>query len=129
MIKYLKDTRTLGIEYQRDISTKIGPPLAYSNSDWGGPHTKARRSVGEYGFELAGEPITWQAKQQTCVATSSNKTKYIAVSEASREARWICEIMKDLRLFDESPAAKHLNTHEQQRCNRPYYLGCEDQAV
>jgi hypothetical protein len=104
VIKYLKGTRTLGIEYQRDISTKIGPPLAYSDSDWGGPHTKARRSVGGYVFKLAGGPIAWQAKRQTCVATSSNEAEYIAVSEASREARWIREIMKDLRLFDESPA-------------------------
>jgi hypothetical protein len=36
------------------------------------------------------------------VATSSNEAEYIAASEASREAYWIREIMKDLRLFESS---------------------------
>lgn len=95
MIKYLKGTRTLGIKYQRDVAD-IGPPNAYTDSDWGGPHTKARGSVGGYVFKLAGGPIAWQAKRQTCVATSSNEAEYIAASEASREAYRIREIMKDL---------------------------------
>lgn len=106
VIKYLKGTRTLGIKYQRDptATANFGPLEAYSDSDWGGPHTKARRSVGGYVFKLAGAPIAWQAKRQTCVATSSNEAEYIAASESSREAYWIREILKDLRLFNESPA-------------------------
>ncbi|CBF79105.1 hypothetical protein AN7090.2 [Aspergillus nidulans FGSC A4] len=88
-------------EYQR---ANIEPPKAFSDSDWGGPHTKARRSVGGYVFKLAGGPIAWQSKRQTCVATSSNEAEYIAASEASREAYWIREIMKDLRLFDDQHA-------------------------
>jgi hypothetical protein len=60
--------------------------------------------VGGYAFKLAGGPIAWQAKRQTCVATSSNEAEYIAASETSREAYWIREIMKDLQLFNESPA-------------------------
>jgi hypothetical protein len=60
--------------------------------------------VGGHVFKLAGGPITWQAKRQTCVATHSNEAKYITASEASREAYWIREIMKDLRLFNKSSA-------------------------
>ncbi|KAI9038199.1 uncharacterized protein KD926_011138 [Aspergillus affinis] len=106
VIKYLKGTRTLGIKYQHNptATAGTGTPEAYSDSDWGGPHTKARKSVGGYVFKLAGGPIAWQAKRQTCVATSSNEAEYIAASETSREACWIREIMKDLRLFNESPA-------------------------
>jgi hypothetical protein len=102
VIKYLKGTRTLGIRYNSDPKADVQPPEGYSDSDWGGPHTKARRSVGGYIFKLAGGPIAWQAKRQTCVATSSNEAEYIAASEASREAYWIREIMKDLRLFESS---------------------------
>lgn len=104
VIKYLKGTRSLGIRYQHDPAANIEPPKAFSDSDWGGPHTKARRSVGGYVFKLAGGPIAWQSKRQTCVATSSNEAEYIAASEASREAYWIREIMKDLRLFDDQHA-------------------------
>ncbi|THC87418.1 hypothetical protein EYZ11_013136 [Aspergillus tanneri] len=106
VLKYLKGTPTLGIEYQRrsTTTTNISPPIAYSDSDWGGPHTKARRSVGGYVFMLAGGPVSWQAKRQTCVAASSNEAEYITASEAAREARWIREIINNLRLFKESPA-------------------------
>jgi hypothetical protein len=98
VIKYLKGSRTLGIKYQRDptATANFSPPEAFSDSDWGGPHTKARRSVGGYVFKLAGGLIAWQAKRQTCVATSLNEAEYIATSKASREAYWIREIMKDL---------------------------------
>jgi hypothetical protein len=101
VIKYLKGTRILGITYQHDPTADIKPPKAFSDSDWGGPHTKARRSVSGYVFKLAGGPIPWRSKHQTSVATSSNEAEYIAALEASREAYWIREIMKDLRLFDD----------------------------
>ena len=38
---------------------------------------------------LAGSPISWQAKKQTCVATSSNEAEYMAASEAAKEAHWL----------------------------------------
>jgi hypothetical protein len=59
--------------------------------------------VGGHVFKLVGGLIAWQAKRQTCVATSLNEAEYIAASEASREAYWIREIMKDLQLFNKSP--------------------------
>jgi hypothetical protein len=64
-------------------------PLAYTDSNWGRPHTDYWWSIGRYVFLLAGAPISWQSKKQTCIALSSNKAKYIAASEASREAWWI----------------------------------------
>lgn len=43
VIKYLKVTRTLGIKYHHVFSaiSDIGPPEAYSDSDWGGPQRPA----------------------------------------------------------------------------------------
>jgi hypothetical protein len=53
-------------------------------------------------FLLAGAPISWQSKKQTCITLSSNKAKYIAASEASREAWWIHQILIDMDLVDKS---------------------------
>jgi hypothetical protein len=53
-------------------------------------------------FLLAGAPISWQSKKQTCIALSSNKAEYIAASKASREAWWIHQILTDIDLVDKS---------------------------
>jgi hypothetical protein len=53
-------------------------------------------------FLLAGAPISWQSKKQTCITLSSNKAEYIAASEASREAWWIHQILIDMDLVDKS---------------------------
>ena len=47
---------------------------------------------------MAGAPISWNSKKQTCTAASSNEAEYIAASEAAREAWWIREILKQLGL-------------------------------
>ena len=104
VLRYLKGTKDLGLTYDR--ATKNIPlptPTAYTDSDWGGPHTDSRRSVSGFIFMLAGSPISWNSKKQTCVATSSNEAEYIAASEASREAWWISRIMEDMQLLP-SPA-------------------------
>ncbi|KAF7114207.1 hypothetical protein CNMCM5793_007785 [Aspergillus hiratsukae] len=101
VLKYLKGTRHLGLHYLRrgtntNADANSTTTTGYTDSDWGGPHTDARRSVSGYVFTLAGAPISWQSRKQTCVATSSNEAEYIAASEASREAWWIRAVLKNL---------------------------------
>jgi hypothetical protein len=38
VLKYLKGTKNLGLQYSRGTSN-LSMPLAYTDSDWGGPHT------------------------------------------------------------------------------------------
>jgi len=56
--------------------------------------------VGGYIFFMAGAPISWNSKKQTCTAASSNEAEYIAASDAAREAWWIREIIRSLAISD-----------------------------
>jgi hypothetical protein len=104
VLRYLKGTKDLGPTYDRATENiPLPTPTVYTDSDWGGPHTDSRRSVSGFIFMLAGSPISWNSKKQTCVATSSNEAEYIAASEASREAWWISRLMEDMQLLP-SPA-------------------------
>jgi hypothetical protein len=116
LLKYLKSTRHLGLHYLRrgtntnaDANSTTTTTTGYTDSDWGGPHTDARRSVSGYVFTLAGAPISWQSRKQTCVATSSNEAEYIAASEASREAWWIRAVLKDLGINHGSPVPLYMD--------------------
>jgi hypothetical protein len=111
-LRYLKGTRELGLNYNRSTGdTPLGTPIAFSDSDWGGPHTDSRRSVSGFIFMLSGSPISWGSRVQTCTATSSNEAEYIAASEASREAWWIHKIMGDMQLIPpvDAPITMHMD--------------------
>ena len=43
-------------------------------------------------FPYTGSPISWQAKKQTCITTSSNEAEYMAASEAVKEAHWLQQV-------------------------------------
>jgi hypothetical protein len=99
VLKYLKGTRTKGIQfYSRKSRYSSLVPIGYTDSDWGGPLTPARRSVSGNVFMMAGGPIAWRSQRQTCVATSSNEAEYIAASEAARSAVWIRNLINDMGL-------------------------------
>jgi hypothetical protein len=110
VLRYLKGTRALGLNYRRRITDDTPLiPTAFSDSDWGGPHTSSRRSTSGFIYMLAGSPISWSSKAQTCTAMSSNEAEYIAASEASREAWWINKIMRDMQLISKAPITMHMD--------------------
>jgi hypothetical protein len=102
VLRYLKGTMSKGIVYKRCEKTEdLQLPTCFSDSNWGDVHTDKRRSVSGYVFMLAGGPVSWKSRKQTCIATSSNEAEYIAASEAAKQAVWIKRLMIDMGLFDE----------------------------
>jgi hypothetical protein len=45
----------------------------------------------------------WRSQKQTCTALSTNEAEYIAASDASRDALWMRNIVRDLGLIVDSP--------------------------
>ena len=88
VLRYLRGSRDHGVQYQQRNEGADSSLIGYTDSDWAGANT-GRKSIGGYIFMLAGSPISWQAKKQTCVATSSNEAEYMAASEAAKEAHWL----------------------------------------
>jgi len=55
-----------------------------------------RKSVSGSVFMLAGGPVSWSSKSQTCVAQSSTEAEYVASAEAAKELIWLWYLLQDL---------------------------------
>ena len=113
-LRYLKGSINRPIPYTKP-KEPIQPtdlvPRCYTDSDWGGPLTGNRRSVSGYVFLLAGAPIAWRSRKQSSVALSSNEAEYMALSEASRDALWLRNLLNELKVLsiDCPPITIHID--------------------
>jgi hypothetical protein len=102
LLRYLADTTSYGLQYQRGTSAKQIEGLVTDDvcgfADAGylsDPH-KARSQTG-YVFMSARGPISWRSTKQTLAATSTNQAELIALYEASRECVWLRRFIKFIR--------------------------------
>jgi hypothetical protein len=54
------------------------------------------KSTTGYVFKMAGGTITWYSRKQSVTALSTMEAEYIALSEATREARWLRNLFGEL---------------------------------
>jgi hypothetical protein len=83
VFRYLGGTINYGIKYNADQGL-----IGYSDADWGGD-THERKSTTGGTFLLGGGAISWNSKKQTCVATSTMESEYIALCSAGKMGYWI----------------------------------------
>ena len=91
LLRYLQGTRQLGITFTRDGGSLMG----YTDSDWA-KDIPTRKSVSGGVFMLAGGPVSWSSKAQTCVAQSSTEAEYVASAEAAKELIWLRYLLRDI---------------------------------
>jgi hypothetical protein len=92
IMRYQKGTQELGLLYRKHSSAL--PCVRYSDADWGGS-LDDRKSTSGYVFQWSGAAVSWRRKQ-TCVALSTAKAEYIALSAAVQEALWIRQLIQDI---------------------------------
>lgn len=91
VLRYLKHTRGYGLTLGGASVTLSG----YSDSDHAGcPYT--RRSVTGYCTLVGDGCVSWRARKQATVATSTTEAEYRAAYEATQELTWMRLLMKDL---------------------------------
>ena len=63
------------------------------------------------------DPICWQSKKQTVVATSTAEAEYIATAECTKKVLWIRNILyeifnikKPIKIFTDNLASKTVNS-------------------
>jgi hypothetical protein len=56
-----------------------------------------------YCFSVSSGVVSWSSRRQATVAGSSTEAEYIAVSEASCEAVWLCSLLHKLELLPDGP--------------------------
>jgi len=102
ILKYLNYTKNYKITYKGQ-----GEIVAYTDSDFAGD-PKDRKSTSGFIILMNKDPICWQSKKQTVVATSTAEAEYIA-----KRVLWIrnilCElfkIKKPIKIFTDNLASK-----------------------
>lgn len=91
VLRYLKQTAHIGLKLGGGpIKIKV-----YSDSDYAGCPV-SRRSVSGYCAVVAGGCVSWRARKQATVATSSTEAEYRAAYEATQEVIWLRQLLRDL---------------------------------
>jgi hypothetical protein len=91
VLRYLQGTSKLGITYRP-------PPLrlqGYSDADWAGD-LDTRRSTTGYVLMLNNGAIVWKSRRQPTVALSTMESEYMALTEATKELKWVRTLLAEL---------------------------------
>lgn len=90
VLRYLRFTTSLGLV----LGGKEVMLTGYSDSDYAGcPYT--RRSTTGYCHFVAGGCVSWRARKQPTVATSSTEAEYRAAYEATQDLIWLRKLLTD----------------------------------
>ena len=78
--------------------------IGLSDSDWAG-NIDYRKITSGYCFKLHNSlgAISWASKLQKCVSTSKAEIEFNAVVEASKEAVYLANLLKELSLENQQP--------------------------
>jgi hypothetical protein len=91
VLRYLRGTPTLGITYRP-------PPMrlqGYSDADWAGD-IDTRRSTTGFVVMLNNGAVAWKSRRQPTVALSTMESEYMALTEATKELKWIKTLLTEL---------------------------------
>jgi len=73
-----------------------------SDSDWATQRAD-RKSQGGHVFLISNGPVSWQTGKSSLMPSKTLDAKFIACSEASREAKSLLQLQKDIHSKDLSP--------------------------
>ena len=79
-------------------------PIRYTDSDFQSDR-ESRKSTFGYVFTLGGGAISWRSVKQSSIVDSTMEAKYIATSEAAREAVWLKNFLLDLGVVPSAQSA------------------------
>jgi len=100
VVRYLKGTRlltlTLGGSPELDL-------VGFSDSSHADCPDTLRSTMG-YCFSIGGAVFTWSSRRQKTISNSSCEAEYIALSEASREALWLRQFLREVHLLKPGPS-------------------------
>jgi hypothetical protein len=101
VFRYIAKTLSLGIVYNKHDKKNLH---AYTDADWAGSTLVGdSKSTSGYVFMLAGGPICWSSRRQTCVATSSVYSEYVGQANAIKQACHLIQFLGEVYRFPNLP--------------------------
>ncbi|XP_059064400.1 secreted RxLR effector protein 161-like [Cryptomeria japonica] len=94
ILRYIKGTINFGLYYSH---TKNAHIYGYCDSDFARDSID-RKSTSGYVFKLGIGAITWNSKKKSTIALSSTEAKYRSASEAAKEAIWLNQLLREIKM-------------------------------
>jgi hypothetical protein len=94
VLRYLRGSSALGIVYS--ASAASSSLEGFADADYATSDEDRRRVTSGYVFKLAGGAISWNSKRQPNVTLATAEAEYVALSHASREAKWLRSLLESL---------------------------------
>jgi hypothetical protein len=96
VIKFILSTKTYGLRVE-PITPKENDwdMVVYTDSDWAGDKENLHSVTGFIIF-LLGVPVLWKSKLQRTVALSSSEAEYYAISEATKELKFVMQLLHSI---------------------------------
>lgn len=91
ILRYLQLTKTYCLRYSNNNSDLQG----FVDSDWASDAVD-RKSYTGFCFVMSGSAVSWQSRKQKTVSLSSTESEYTALSEASREAVYLRNLLHEI---------------------------------
>ncbi|GJW02077.1 retrotransposon protein, putative, ty1-copia subclass [Tanacetum coccineum] len=92
ILKYLRNTKDRFLVYGGEEKLRV---TGYCDASWQTNKDDSRSQSG-WVFLLNKEAVTWKSSKQDTVADSTCESEYIAACEASKEAIWMKNFIRDL---------------------------------
>jgi len=108
---YLCSTLMINIKFKsnKEQTLKV---QRYSDSDWEGDKN-TRQSTTEYMFTLLSDVMSWCSKQQIIITLFSCEAEYITVSDVTKKAVWIRELLLKLEYNDTDSGSVSIKVNNQ----------------
>jgi hypothetical protein len=101
-LRYLKGTINFGIVYKRQPRQRASAPHGFwsneigcSDADWG-RDLDSRRSTTVVVVLLNDTVVEWKSCKQQTVTVSTMEAEYMALTDAAKEIKWICQLFDKL---------------------------------
>jgi hypothetical protein len=92
-IKYCETTKDHVLQvFNKKVGVGAVVLKAFSDSDYA-VDKETRRSVTGYAICFDGSPVSWRSKGQKTVTLSTTEAEYVALSEVTRELKFIYQVL------------------------------------
>lgn len=114
VLRYLKGTKNYQIRYVRNGEELHG----FVDADWAS-NLLDRHSFTGYAFIYASSPISWETRKQRTAALSTTDAELMGISDATREAIFLKNLMKSIGLQLDSITLWNDSQSAQSRIKNP----------
>ena len=110
VIKYVLQTKDYGLKIEPKGKIEKGKwqMTMYSDSDWATNKTD-RKSITGFVLYFQGTLILWKSQAQKTVALSSTEAEYYAMSEATKEIKFVLQVLESMGIQVLKPIIVHID--------------------